>query len=54
MRVICATCDKPYRNEAPMLVWGEIDGKKTMVEPDKADDYWLPSCKHGTHKVVES
>lgn len=51
--VVCATCEKPYRNEAPLLVWSKVDGKG-MVEPEPSEDWWLPDCGHkGNPKIVD-
>lgn len=41
--VRCKVCDKPYRNEAPLLVW--VDGKG-MQPPEPSEDWWLPNCRH--------
>lgn len=45
MSVVCNVCKKPYRHEAPMLVWGDnAEGKRTMVAPPPDAD-WMPDCK---------
>lgn len=44
MQVRCEACDKPYRNEAPLLVMGERDGKRAMVPPEPSADWWQPTC----------
>lgn len=56
MRVECGACGKPYRNEAPLLVMGERDGKRTMVPPEPRADWWIANCKcHPTNpKIIET
>lgn len=45
MRVTCETCGTAYRNEAPLLVKGERDGKRGLFPPEPSADWWQPACR---------
>lgn len=45
MKVSCESCGKAYRNEAPLLVMGERDGKRGMFPPEPSAEWWLANCK---------
>ena len=46
MTVVCDTCGRAYRNEAPLLV-GKVEGGKLSMQPSDGENhaYWLPACK---------